>query len=1136
MENTIKLSNQLKLKKTAFFIGAVVAMFGCGGGKGESEVTDKGNDILPPVSIPSLSPPPSNPSLLNTPSVDTPPAHTLTQANQIVIRSNNSDQFMVNTQEGRQIEYDFELMPDATGGDLSAYIFSNALTSEDGVFYVVTTRQNGNHYFVTVAYIPQVNGPQQYDTTLTVTATHLTTGHSVNTSINVAAQEPFNIQLMQHSNAYNLARRFDTLLIDGVIGANLSTYDKSWLYRSTDITEPDQTSWVSQNNGQYIFPFNVPLMQTYYPIYSLFFNPVAIKAEAENGHVMYFVVQYKPTATQILSELGENNVTEQIFNTTIKYHSLFSDGMAGHQPLNLSATLLIDSQYSSNIPIYPHDGLWSPDTNSSVLKDKLFNHNNSDVIVSKLSNISGQSGRVIHAVHVLLNDEDFQIFELIGQSLASGPNISQLLHNIGENALPRALQEGINRYRQLFQHYKIVEQPRQTEINNTRRQSPPPSIQSAPLTTITPPSIIEEEVQAEMTVSEGQLDDYIAPNSMSNAVQGLKIPGVLLIPNFQTNSQLHSTIENLITVGEVIDLSDDELNSLKSAALNQLTPNINKTDHPIYHLKTIVARAKQAQQYINAEFDMDEVRWLINIDDLSQLLKDGLDDISSLDESHQENGVNPQLKYVLIRYAMAQYPNDRGQQARYLRSLLSILKECKVVELLPLNIPENNENANSVNFLLALLNNGQFASLLRTYDSINNNAIDCFKAVQRTQRMNLLRDEVLARAMERHENINNQNVCEAKGIRDQFIQQNGLGQDDKPDAIRNNPFILALLSSVDQTYKNHIVNQVNNQNDEAYNEDVRSFFNHSVSIVYDADILNANGYSLIAQQNHFDAMRKNIFMRLKVLYHELQRRHSNDTIAKQMLVDYVGANSGRCLDGKMLGMVNLESRLLYGNNEANILSIVSTIGVKLEAIFLADRMQYISDNIRHLARDSNDHESITYTTRKVLKLGYLILNLDTPSANHQYPDIGVDMNGTRMIEFVNGYYDNYQTKLIRLLRENLSKNQGSDFSDNLLAFIMYTLADGQIAQEYLQIKAYISAVTNALLFSSDMDITQMNDQNRIPNNLIAQDGNSITTPQGLQYFTMANDPTYALLKEGGWRAMINDRFARAILVEFGYIR
>ncbi|WP_395946621.1 hypothetical protein [Caedibacter taeniospiralis] len=50
MKNKVKLFNQLKLKKTAFSIGAAIALGGCGGGgAGESAAAD--GDDTPGVII-----------------------------------------------------------------------------------------------------------------------------------------------------------------------------------------------------------------------------------------------------------------------------------------------------------------------------------------------------------------------------------------------------------------------------------------------------------------------------------------------------------------------------------------------------------------------------------------------------------------------------------------------------------------------------------------------------------------------------------------------------------------------------------------------------------------------------------------------------------------------------------------------------------------------------------------------------------------------------------------------------------------------------------------------------------------------------------------------------------------------------
>jgi hypothetical protein len=402
---------------------------------------------------------------VHVPPVHVPPVHVppvVVQATHIVAQNDDPNHFLVDTVGDR---YDFELIPNIAGADLSAYTFTSIIENADAQFDIVSTQRNNNHYYLTVRYTAPLTAVQRHRAELVVTALEPVSAHQVNTRIQISAQEPFNVVLNQHTDAAELAINGFDIVLAGLIGPLLNGSAKNRLYRTNNVTELPFNlfailqPWVDGTGRRFIFPFNVPLIQTYNPASPLFFNPIAIKTEAQNDHVMYFVVQYKPAVDDITNELDAVDLTDPRFNTTLKYHALFSDGLPGHAAVNLGASLSVDGGALQHITINPHDGTWSPAVNSPVLKDKILsadplNPPVSSVTVSTLSNIAAHPNLEIHSVHVLLDDGDFNAFyQYLG---AHNFNMHQFLRDHAYD-IPAVLQDGINRYRQLFQNHRIVD-------------------------------------------------------------------------------------------------------------------------------------------------------------------------------------------------------------------------------------------------------------------------------------------------------------------------------------------------------------------------------------------------------------------------------------------------------------------------------------------------------------------------------------------------------------------------------------------------------------------------------------------------------------------------------------------------------
>ncbi|WP_151192546.1 hypothetical protein [Cysteiniphilum sp. JM-1] len=428
-----------KLRKTIYIISSTIFLNACG----DSSAGQAPSINLPPSSLSSSR------SDNSTSSSDAS-----TRISRIV-PINIPSGFMVNTILHREYEFSFQLQSQSLDSNLGHYRLESVIREvSDGEdldassFQIMDTKRDGNYYYVTVRYLPQINNQNKHEARLIVTASDVN-GHEVEQEIALKGQEPFNVFVHRNIRAGQISDHF-ALTYRGIVSSDFPD-NLSKLYGTYNISIPTSNAWTDSYGARFNFPFNVPLIQTYNPAQTLFLNPIAVKLEAEDNSEAYFIIQYKPSESEIGNELGSTNFNDNMFNSTIKHHALFSDGLTGHMAVNMSASLHIDSTAAQSITINPHDGTWSPAINSLRIKDKIFNHESS-VTNSVLNNVSIDPGVIIKSINILLNESDFLAFYSLLNDVGNF-NMNQFLSS---NNMPLAVQRGVASYREMFVNTSIL--------------------------------------------------------------------------------------------------------------------------------------------------------------------------------------------------------------------------------------------------------------------------------------------------------------------------------------------------------------------------------------------------------------------------------------------------------------------------------------------------------------------------------------------------------------------------------------------------------------------------------------------------------------------------------------------------------
>ena len=232
------------------------------------------------------------------------------------------------------------------------------------------------------------------DNTITVTATPASGGGALKQIFNVqTSNDPLNVAIKQYDGGYT----------GWLTGLTTSRNVPTWIYASEDISYPAATSAWPSGDSFYIYPFNVPLIQTYSPDPDTFTPALAIKTRCSNK-LIYLVVQNKldKVLTAGLPNAGVEQADRQ--NVTIKYHTLIADGVnsgTNNTDRRKIATgrLVIYNEigtiiHNDNTTIDAHVNIWSGPEDIPALRDLLTTNrsNQNSFLISKLSNINKVAG------------------------------------------------------------------------------------------------------------------------------------------------------------------------------------------------------------------------------------------------------------------------------------------------------------------------------------------------------------------------------------------------------------------------------------------------------------------------------------------------------------------------------------------------------------------------------------------------------------------------------------------------------------------------------------------------------------------------------------------------------------------------
>lgn len=236
---------------------------------------------------------------------------------------------------------------------------------------------------------------------------------------NIYAFDPLDVEFYKHTNKQEL------------------NYLLPICFASRDISSPQKNSWKDTN---YIFPFNVPIIQVYdmEPGYALY--PVLSNRVRVGNTLFYLIVQGK-----INRYLQEDNIKD---NVTVKYHSLFADGIETGIPgknievigkLRIFEGIQGSLVAERDINFIVHDYVWSGPDNDKVLKNLVSNNileedgSKDNFITTHLSITKGNSQFIdegnkditdISTIHVLLSDDSYE--ELRGRLLVGKKGSAEL--------------------------------------------------------------------------------------------------------------------------------------------------------------------------------------------------------------------------------------------------------------------------------------------------------------------------------------------------------------------------------------------------------------------------------------------------------------------------------------------------------------------------------------------------------------------------------------------------------------------------------------------------------------------------------------------------------------------------------------